>query len=251
MPRSTSNRRSSSSSSSSSPSAKRRLDFDDTGNNSLSATTRSPTDDDKHNYQLGNDHTGGPRTAFSSSSASTLRVVEADGTPAKKKTRLVDSYFSPVSRKSTDTTSHTAVAIVTPEKVVDTTASTGRDRTTSSINVDDTQPAYVPTYIHQNLSYQRRGKAQLSSTMKQTFALVEEHYVIPNDFETNMKYGPLSGTCFEERVVDAYNDGLLQYKSSKPETHTQTTTATAATTVDICSHCAAMGHKRIDCPELV
>ncbi|KAG7340144.1 hypothetical protein IV203_006548 [Nitzschia inconspicua] len=249
MPRSASTRRSSSSSSS--PSAKRRLDFDETGNNSLSATTKPPTDDDNHNYHHDNDHTGELCTAFSSSSPSTFRVVEADsGTPAKKKTRLVDSYFSPVSRKSTDATSHTAVAIVTPEKVVDTTASTGRDRTTSSINVDDTQSAYVPSYIHQNLSYQRRGKAQLSSTMKQTFALVEEHYVIPNDFETNMKYGPLSGTCFEERVIDAYNDGLLQCKSSKPEIHTQTKTTTTAI-VDICSHCAVTGHKRIDCPELV
>ena len=68
--------------------------------------------------------------------------------------------------------------------------------------------------------------------------IVDEHFSIPKDFEQNREYGPLSGTCYEERAISAYNLGLL-----KP--------VDQASTVEICSSCASLGHKRVECPELV
>ena len=68
--------------------------------------------------------------------------------------------------------------------------------------------------------------------------IVDEHFSIPKGFEQNREYGPLSGTCYEERAIRAYNLGLL-----KPVDQTST--------VEICSSCASLGHKRVECPELV
>jgi hypothetical protein len=68
---------------------------------------------------------------------------------------------------------------------------------------------------------------------------VEKHFVIPQDFENNRKYGPLSGVSFEERAISAYSCGLLEPKTQ------------ASAKVAICSACAEEGHKRSACPQLV
>jgi hypothetical protein len=104
----------------------------------------------------------------------------------------------------------------------------------------DGDVVYVPTYIHKNLGYQRKGQASLSEKLQKTFALVEEHFAIPDDFEQNkFDYGPQSGTCFEERVVQAYNLSLLEPKDE------------SSADVEICSHCVKMGHKKNECPVLI
>ena len=99
--------------------------------------------------------------------------------------------------------------------------------------------------------------------MKQIFDLVEEHYAIPSNFETDIRsYGPLSGTCFEERVVNAYDRGLLLSSSVKSKRKMKTKTKkednqqSVETTITdgavlICSHCADLGHGRNDCLELI
>jgi hypothetical protein len=98
---------------------------------------------------------------------------------------------------------------------------------------------YVPAYIHKNLSYQRRGKASLTDKVQQTFDLIETHFTIPSDFEQNRKYGPISGSCYEERTIQAYTLSLLE--PIKPEN----------ASVEICSECAIIGHNRMDCPKLI
>lgn len=186
----------------------------------MSAKRRLFTDDHDH------DNDGDERERVESSSsfvppmatATTAAAAEdgvATSTPQKKKAR--SSYFSPEAKQAPK-------AVVTPEKAEE---------------KKDDEEAYVPTYIHKNLNYQCRGQATLSENLEKTFQLVEEHYVIPWDFETNIRqYGPLSGTCFEERVVNAYNMGDLLPRRQE-------------TQVLICSTCAITGHKRVDCPELI
>jgi hypothetical protein len=216
-------------SSSSSPSAKRRLNFEE-------------ETDDKHlkRNQRDNDHGNVvPPAESSSASQSTSTSHLIDGTPQKKKAR-VDSYFSPASRKSTKASA--AAAVVTPEKI----DGVADDQDKKKESQDTT--AYVPIYIHKNLNYQRRGQASLSSVVQQTFDLVEEYYVIPKDFETNRKYGPLSGTCFEERAINAYNEGWLHSKKEGEDDYVENAATTA---VEICSHCAVTGHRRDDCLELI
>lgn len=97
---------------------------------------------------------------------------------------------------------------------------------------------YVPKYIHKNVEYKRRGEIK-DELQVATFELVEKHFVIPDDFETNRKYGPLSGVSFEERAIAAQAVGLLEPKSAE------------SASVKICSACATEGHKRTACPNLV
>jgi len=99
--------------------------------------------------------------------------------------------------------------------------------------------AHVPIYIHKNVNYQRRGDASIDEKLKKTFELVESHFFIPEDFERNRSFGPLSGTCFEERAIRAYNLSLLEPKND------------ADAALEICSHCAVLGHRRSDCPDLI
>lgn len=96
---------------------------------------------------------------------------------------------------------------------------------------------HIPTYIHKNLSYKRKGTASLPLKVQATFELVQDYYDIPVDFEQSRFYGPLSGTSHEERVICAYNLSLLEPKKGKH--------------VEICSSCVKVGHKRNDCPDLV
>lgn len=197
------------------PSAKRRLDFDDNDikNNNIHKVQDEQNEDD-----------------------GVVTPSHVEGTPVKKKRRM-ESYFSPVASRKNKS------AVVTPEKL-DTRASVKKDKTKK----EEADDAYVPVYIHKNLNYQRRGQASISKELKQTFVLVKEHFEIPRDFESNKMYGPLSGTCFEERVVEAYNHGLLQSKTRGDDDGDDSGNKTV---VEICSHCATTGHKREGCPELV
>lgn len=113
-----------------------------------------------------------------------------------------------------------------------------KKKTKMSAGEKEVEP-YVPTYIHKNVSYFRKGVAKLSDATQKTFALVEHNFVIPLDFEQNRKYGPLSGTSFEERAISAYNLGMLPPKHPESDG------------IEICSVCAIEGHKRDECPTLI
>ena len=160
-------------------------------------------------------------------------------TPEKKRRRCDDRnnkqgigmYFSP-SKTTTSDRRKTSV-MVTPEKKEE------EDREKEKKDQNQCQQ-FVPIYIHKNLNYQRRGQAILSEKLKRAFDLVEEHYVIPFDFESDRSYGPLSGTCFEERVVNAYDRDLLLPNQCSNEGG-----------ILICAQCAKLGHRQDDCPDLI
>ena len=125
---------------------------------------------------------------------------------------------------------------------------------------------HVPIYIHKNLEYQRKGQATLSDVTETVYRWIEQHYEIPDDFENNIhKYGPISGTCYEERVIKSYDMGLLQPKMVSggggidydydDDDDDGGGGGGVSGRVDIltgiCSECACTGHKRIDCPQLI
>jgi hypothetical protein len=43
---------------------------------------------------------------------------------------------------------------------------------------------------------------------------IQENYLIPQDFETNTKFGPYSGVCFEDRLTSCY-----EWKMFSPREH--------------------------------
>ena len=98
---------------------------------------------------------------------------------------------------------------------------------------------YVPTYIHKNLTYHRRGKATLDVATQKTFDLVTRYFHVPENFENDRRFGPIAGTCFEDRVNQAYNLGMLEPIEEKNAG------------IELCSQCVCEGHKSVDCPNLV
>ena len=232
----------------------------------------------KRRLQFGDDHEKeseadvSPMTAGASASASaSASVISAMNgsssivlaTPEKKRRRRSNDgcesdeirnhnkqgialYFSP---SKTTTDARKTSVLVTPEKKED------EENGEEQPQQQQQEQQHVPTYIHKNLNYHRRGQAFLNETLKRVFDLVEEHYVIPSDFESNRSYGPLSGTCFEERVVNAYDRGLLlpnhpnenENQNQQPSNDDEG----CGSVLIICTHCAALAHRQEDCPDLI
>jgi len=68
---------------------------------------------------------------------------------------------------------------------------------------------------------------------------VMDNFHVPDDFDRSSKFGPRSGMCHEERVVLAFENGLLAPKDpSKPPEK-------------ICRECGHMGHFCFECPSLI
>ena len=118
------------------------------------------------------------------------------------------------------------------------------DAEAAAISTSTTEEPYVPTYIHKNVGYARFGTAldRLSDGQKLAFAFVADKYHIPADFETNRKFGPLSGSSYEERVLAAYaTDGLAPSEGADLDVIRK----------GICTFCGELGHKKKSCPELL
>jgi len=97
---------------------------------------------------------------------------------------------------------------------------------------------FEPTFLHEEVGYQTKGKKPLKAAEVRAFRFVEMHYMIPADFETT-NHGVLSGHCYEERVLSAYMFGQLQLKQGHDEQRG----------VEICITCGNTGHLRSACPD--
>jgi hypothetical protein len=154
-----------------------------------------------------------------------------DDDTAKKKERSPPAPTTPPKKKK----QRGVIDLTTPDKKVSTAAFvTPPPKQVSSKKKEE----YVPHYIHKNVEYHREGEAELPAIRKKLFEIVTQHYVVPDNFEQNRRYGPLSGTCYEERVIQAY--ALNNLDAVDPEEQTK-----------ICTECAEIGHKRSDCPALI
>ena len=132
----------------------------------------------------------------------------------------------------------------TPKKKKSKSKKKKADAEAAAISTSTTEEPYVPTYIHKNVGYARFGTAldRLSDGQKLAFAFVADKYHIPADFETNRKYGPLSGSSYEERVLAAYAiGGLAPSEGANSDVIRK----------GICTFCGELGHKKKLCPELL
>ena len=96
----------------------------------------------------------------------------------------------------------------------------------------------TPVFLHKLLKYKRRGDAQLTDVQRTVMAFIERNFTVPGDFERSHKFGPLSGMCFEERLIAAYANEQLEPRLP---------TADIAE-LRICTCCAKHGHTQTDCP---
>ena len=180
-------------------------------------------------------------------------VVVAHVTPVKKKkketthrhaTESRATYFSPT--KATPSASTSALVVVTPDKTAATKHHPHKKQKQTRHDEPEEPPKqvlHVPYAIHKKVQYQQRGCATLSDTTVDVFQFVTAHYTIPSDLERNiLQYGPLSGTCYEVRVLEAYERNLLVPKLSDNNTNG---------TTSICTNCGTLDHVIDNCPQLL
>ncbi|KAL7515806.1 hypothetical protein ACHAWX_000882 [Stephanocyclus meneghinianus] len=98
---------------------------------------------------------------------------------------------------------------------------------------------YKPTHMHTNVTYRRRGELALDQRTLKAYRFVRDHFLIPSTFENDYKFGPLSGSCFEERVIRAYSLGQLAPRK------------TTASSLLVCTYCGEEGHKKESCADLL
>ena len=120
----------------------------------------------------------------------------------------------------------------------ETTTTTTTATTATAARAAKKSSRYVPTAIYKNIQYSVRTDdsiMKLSVPRRLALTKILELVEIPDDFETR-KFGPLSGTCWEERVLNCYDSGLLKSPGGKEI---------------ICTSCASEEHRRNDCPLLL
>ena len=100
---------------------------------------------------------------------------------------------------------------------------------------------YEPGHIHSTLDYAHRGETALDQGALNAYRFIRNHFLIPCDIEANSKFGPHSGTSFEQRVIRAYTLGLLETKDE----------SISEDSLLVCSYCGDEGHKRDECTELL
>eukprot|EP00752_Nemacystus_decipiens_P011353 g10087.t1 len=98
---------------------------------------------------------------------------------------------------------------------------------------------HVQEAIHKEVQYSREGKGKDAVPEKTlaVFRFVKDAFVIPNGFEKDHKFGPLSGVSHEMRVVSAYMAGQLEARTEE-----------AKNGVKMCLECGNKGHFPRHCP---
>ena len=149
------------------------------------------------------------------------------------------SFFSPQKKGKSETRS-----LITPIKKPSTkkVLTPGLDAEAEEEDIKPAPPIrkdqnrYVPEHLYKNLDYATSDLQNLSTGEQKAYRLITQYFNIPKDFEQSRRFGPWSGTCYEERVLAAYQVGQLKLIDSA---------------VDICVSCGSEGHKKRDCPDLL
>jgi hypothetical protein len=111
-----------------------------------------------------------------------------------------------------------------------------KDKPLKRVVTSDRQP-----FLHESLQYKVEGRAtHLTAAQEKVFAWVKTHCEIPTDFDSNHKFGPLSGISYEERVISAYMYKLIEPKN--PSEMSQQ--------IKMCTSCGEKGHFFPRCPQL-
>lgn len=122
--------------------------------------------------------------------------------------------------------------LVTPQK--------DQDNDSLYYQSGDEEDTFKPTHLHANVDYHRRGDLALDCKTLKVYRFIRDNFCIPNTFEMDHKLGPLSGSCFEERVIRAYCLGELEPRKGKVKSN-----------LLVCTYCGGEGHKKDSCRDLI
>ena len=135
-------------------------------------------------------------------------------------------------------------------------------------NNDESSLSSKQLHLHASLDYLHRGRSKSSSagnnncnddnaailltttpTMK-AYRFIRKHYLIPNTIETDYKFGPHSGSTFEDRVIRAYTLNQLIPRHGKKKQQ-DNSSSSSSTLLLVCSYCGNEGHNRNNCVQLL
>jgi hypothetical protein len=152
-----------------------------------------------------------------------------------------ESYISPKKKLNTGTVTATH-NVVTPDSL----------ETTKKVTLLQTKSGeYIPEYIHKNVDYVRKGEVlKLSPIQSRVLQWIHDNFDVPNDFEQNRKYGPLSGSSYPDRVITAYRLGSLERIKRTDDDDNDDKIGSKKHSV-ICTVCADLGHIADACPTLL
>ncbi|GMI23767.1 hypothetical protein TrCOL_g8648 [Triparma columacea] len=179
--------------------------------------------------KLKEEKTSSTNTSSTNTSTSTSTTSAKSVTPSPKKDQVRPTHSR--SARKLD-----AGFYKEPNSVIDVDDVDSPVASQSSLE-DVSPPTYIPLSIYKNISYTPRSPTThllLSPPRRVALAKVLEKCSIPADFETR-KYGPLSGTNWEERVLTCYDNGMIG--GEKKEL--------------ICTECGEIGHKKKHCVKLI
>jgi len=114
-------------------------------------------------------------------------------------------------------------------------------------DVDADQNQSVQSFVHKAVSYDRAGFKELPLNKFKVYEFVKDNFSIPENFEKDHKFGPLSGVSFEERVIDAYMQNLLE-PQSRDDSFIEDDSGKNIL-LKMCFTCGNFGHWPKSCPE--
>ena len=146
-----------------------------------------------------------------------------------------ESYVSPQKKRIKETV---AQNVVTPDNV--------EAKKVAATVCQSNGSDYVPSYIHKNVEYVRKGQiVNVSPIKSKVLQWIEDNCEIPNDFEQNRKFGPLSGSSYADRAITAYRLGFLKLIEGSDHGIDMKNDRV------ICTACADLGHIAETCPTLL
>mmetsp|Transcript_8270 Transcript_8270/g.17509 ORF Transcript_8270/g.17509 Transcript_8270/m.17509 type:complete len:238 (-) Transcript_8270:54-767(-) len=110
------------------------------------------------------------------------------------------------------------------------------------VDLETAKSSVVPQNSYRILGYLREGDAVLSLGSRRAYDLVKANCHIPKDFDSDPRFGPLSGTCHEERVIAAFSTGMLKVRIEADTDFVEG---------GVCSWCGRAGHQRGGCLDLI
>lgn len=111
------------------------------------------------------------------------------------------------------------------------------------------------SHLQQSLNYSKKGRKAIKSAERAALQFINERYDVPNEVSMeSTAFGPLSGTCYEERVLNTFADGKLS-PYLKPEyrhAHSTDNDKEAINTLcTVCVTCGLPGHTYTTCQKVL
>ena len=155
---------------------------------------------------------------------------QAKFSPTKKSAKKSDSQLKTINLSKEES--------LPPPPPSETVLASASESASSPDSVSIVQKVY-----HQKVNYKTKGETELNEAEVKLIRIIEDEYIIPGDFELDkIKFGPLSDSYYEQRLISCYNRDKLQLKNNNINSNNNESLR------KLCLFCAKSDHKTRYCP---